>query len=244
MITAVTAQNTQSVRAVQPVSLAVVEAQLAALAEDLPPDAVKSGMLATEELVSATARAIARYDWTPYVLDPVMVATSGDRLLERDAEALIRDRLLPLATLVTPNLAEAALLTGLPVTGPEEMARAGHRLLELGAGAALVKGGHLDGEQITDVLVTGSGDRRFVHRKVATSATHGTGCTLSAAITAELARWAEGQTGGRADGQAVGGAVTDVELGEIVAEALDYVQRAIATAPGLGKGHGPVNHWA
>jgi hydroxymethylpyrimidine/phosphomethylpyrimidine kinase len=193
-------------------------------------------MLATEELVSATARAIARYDWTPYVLDPVMVATSGDRLLERDAEAVIRDRLLPLATLVTPNLAEAALLTGLPVTGPEEMARAGHRLLELGAGAALVKGGHLDGEQITDVLVTGSGDRRFVHRKVATSATHGTGCTLSAAITAGLARLAGGQPGR--------GAVSESSLEELVSEALDYVQRAIATAPGLGKGHGPVNHWA
>jgi hydroxymethylpyrimidine/phosphomethylpyrimidine kinase len=244
VITAVTAQNTQSVRAVQPVSLAVVEAQLAALAEDLPPDAVKSGMLATGELVSATARAIARYDWTPYVLDPVMVASSGDRLLDQDAEALIRDRLVPLATLVTPNLEEAALLTGLPVTGPQEMARAGHRLLELGAGAALVKGGHLDGEEITDVLVTASENRRFVHRKIVTTATHGTGCTLSAAITAGLARWTEGQRDGGTAGRRGRGTVPDAVLNDVVAEALDYLQRAIATAPGLGKGHGPVNHLA
>jgi hydroxymethylpyrimidine/phosphomethylpyrimidine kinase len=193
-------------------------------------------MLATSELVSATARAIARYGWTPYVLDPVMVASSGDRLLDRDAETQIRDRLVPLSALVTPNLEEAALLTGLPVTNPQEMVRAGHRLLALGAGAALVKGGHLDGEEITDVLVTASGDRRFVHRKIATTATHGTGCTLSAAITAGLARWAGGQTGR--------GAVGESNLEEIVAEALDYLQRAIASAPGLGKGHGPVNHLA
>jgi hydroxymethylpyrimidine/phosphomethylpyrimidine kinase len=236
VITAVTAQNTQSVRAVQPVSLAVVEAQLAALAEDLPPDAAKSGMLATGELVSATARAIARYGWTPYVLDPVMVASSGDRLLDRDAEALIRDRLVPLAALVTPNLEEAALLTGLPVTGPQEMARAGRRLLELGAGAALVKGGHLDGEEITDVLVTVGDEQRFVHRRIPTTSTHGTGCTLSAAITAGLA-W---QGGGWAVGRSGDAAV----LTKVVSEALSYLQRAIATAPELGHGRGPVNHTA
>jgi hydroxymethylpyrimidine/phosphomethylpyrimidine kinase len=194
--------------------------------------------------VSATARAIARYDWTPYVLDPVMVASSGDRLLDQDAEALIRDRLVPLATLVTPNLEEAALLTGLPVTGPQEMARAGHRLLELGAGAALVKGGHLDGEEITDVLVTASENRRFVQRKIVTTATHGTGCTLSAAITAGLARWTEGQRDGGTAGRRGRGTVPDAVLNDVVAEALDYLQRAIATAPGLGKGHGPVNHLA
>jgi len=236
VITAVTAQNTQGVRAVQPMSLTMVEAQLAAVAEDLPPGAVKSGMLATGELVAATARAVTGYGWTPYVLDPVMVATSGDRLLDRDAEALIRDRLVPLAALVTPNLEEAALLTGLTVTDPAGMARAGRRLLELGAGAALVKGGHLGGEEITDVLVTASGDRPFVHRKITTTSTHGTGCTLSAAITAGLARRADGQRGGLA--------VRESDLGEIVAEALAYVQRAIATAPGLGHGHGPVNHLA
>jgi hydroxymethylpyrimidine/phosphomethylpyrimidine kinase len=245
VITAVTAQNTQSVRAVQPISLAVVEAQLAALAEDLPPDAVKSGMLATGELVAATARAVAEYGWSPYVLDPVMVATSGDRLLDRDAEALIRDRLVPLATLVTPNLEEAAILTGLAVSDPAGMARAGRRLLELGARAALIKGGHLGGEEITDVLVTASGDRAFVHPRLATTSTHGTGCTLSAAITAGLAdRGTEGRRDGGTDGRRDRGRVSDADLGEIVAEALAYLQRAIATAPGLGHGHGPVNHLA
>ena len=235
-ITAVTAQNTQGVRAVQPVTAEVVAAQLDALAEDLPPDAVKSGMLATAELVSVVAAAIGRHTWRPYVLDPVMVASSGDRLLDRDAEGAIRERLLPLAALVTPNLYEAAILTGLEVRDPDAMLRAGRRLIELGAAAALVKGGHLDGEDITDVLVTASGAQRFEHRRVATTSTHGTGCTLSAAITAGLAR--------RADGQRGSGAVNDSDLGRIVAEALEFLQRAIATAPGIGKGHGPVNHQA
>lgn len=221
-IVALTAQNTRGVQAVEPVSPAMVEAQLEALAVDLPPDAVKTGMLATAPLVAQVAEALTRFGWRRFVLDPVMVATSGDRLLTTEAEATIRDRLLPLATIVTPNLEEAAILAGFPVPHEAAMIAAGHRLIELGAGASLVKGGHLPGEALVDILVTADGVERFSHPRLATTSTHGTGCTLSAAITAGLAR--------------------GVPLREAVAAALDYLRRAIAAAPGLGGGHGPVNH--
>jgi len=221
-IVALTAQNTRGVRAVEAVSATMVQAQLEALADDLPPDAVKSGMLATRELVSQVAAAIRRHGWTRYVLDPVMVATSGDRLLTLDAEASIRRELLPLAALVTPNLEEAAILAEMPVPHEAAMIAAGQRLLELGAGAALVKGGHLPGDILVDVMVTQAGVKRFTHPRIDTTSTHGTGCTLSAAITAGLA--------------------LGVPLEDAVGNALAYLRRAIAAAPGLGGGHGPVNH--
>jgi len=156
------------------------------------------------------------------VLDPVMVATSGDRLLTLDAEASIRRELLPLAALVTPNLEEAAILAEMPVPHEAAMIAAGQRLLELGAGAALVKGGHLPGDILVDVMVTQAGVKRFTHPRIDTTSTHGTGCTLSAAITAGLA--------------------LGVPLEDAVGNALAYLRRAIAAAPGLGGGHGPVNH--
>lgn len=221
-IVALTAQNTLGVRAVHAVPAAMVEAQIAAIAEDLPPGAVKTGMLATSALVRQVAAAIRANHWQRYVCDPVMVATSGDRLLDAEAESVIRDTLLPLAQLVTPNLDEAAILSGLPVRTPSEMAVAGHKLLTLGARAALIKGGHLAGETMTDVLVTAGGIREFTHPRLATDSTHGTGCTLSAAITAGLAL---GRT-----------------LEQAVADGLDYVHRAMREAPHLGQGHGPLNH--
>jgi len=222
VIVALTAQNTRGVQAVHPVPPAMVAAQIDALAADLPPDAVKSGMLATAALVTQVAAALRHHGWRPYVLDPVMVATSGDRLLSPDAEATVRDELLPLATIVTPNLAEAAILAEMPVEHEAGMIAAGQRLVALGAGAALVKGGHLPGDTLVDVLVTPDGVERFTHRRIPTTSTHGTGCTLSAAITAGLAR---------------GDALHDA-----VATALEYLHRAIAAAPGLGSGHGPVWH--
>jgi hydroxymethylpyrimidine/phosphomethylpyrimidine kinase len=221
-IVALTAQNTLGVRAVHAIPEPMVDAQLAALADDLPPDAVKSGMLATAALVRQVAAALKHYRWARYVCDPVMVATSGDRLLDPEAESVIRDTLLPLAMLVTPNLDEAAILTGLPVRTPQEMAIAGRRLVELGAGAALVKGGHLAAQTMTEVLVTRDGVREFQHSRIDTRSTHGTGCTLSAAITAGLAL-----------GHDLTGAVAD---------GLDFVRRAMLTAPALGQGHGPLNH--
>jgi len=222
VIVALTAQNTRGVRAVEPVSESMVAAQLNALAEDLPPAALKTGMLANANLVRLVAKAIRGNAWRPLVVDPVMVASSGDRLLTDEAEDVVRDTLLPLAVLVTPNLDEAAILTGLAVHDVASMERAGTTLLTLGAGAALVKGGHLDGDEITDVLVTSKGTEHFTRPRIATSSTHGTGCTLSAAVTAGLAL-------GRSLDQAVAGA-------------LDFVQRAIAAAPGLGVGNGPLNH--
>jgi hydroxymethylpyrimidine/phosphomethylpyrimidine kinase len=221
-VVAVTAQNTLGVRAVHAVPVPVVRAQLDALAADLPPAALKTGMLATVPLIRAVADAIYQRQWTPYVLDPVMVATSGDRLLDDGAQRTLMERLVPLATLVTPNLDEAALLTGLPVRTVPEMLAAGRALLDAGAHAALVKGGHLDAPTLTDVLVTREGTRHFTRPRLATTSTHGTGCTLSAAITAGLAL-------GR-----------PMELA--VEHGLDYVHRAIAAAPGLGRGHGPLRH--
>ncbi len=223
VLTAITAQNTRGVTAVHPVPPAVVEAQIDALAADLAPAATKSGMLATAELVTTVARGLTRHGISEYVLDPVMVATSGDRLLSREAETLVGRALVPLARVVTPNLDEAGILAGEPVRTEADMLRAGRRLLEMGARAALVKGGHGTGEDVVDLLITPEGTRRFTHTRLSTRSTHGTGCTLSAAVTAGLAL-------GR-------------PLERAVADALDFVHRAIATAPGLGGGHGPLNHF-
>ena len=222
VIVALTAQNTRGVRAVETVSEAMVDAQLAALAEDLPPAALKTGMLADVSLTRLVGKAIRERGWSPLVVDPVMVSTSGHRLLTAEAEDVVRESLLPLAALVTPNLDEAAILTGRAVHDEASMQRAGETLLSFGAGAALVKGGHLAGEEITDLLVTAEGVRAFRRRRLDTTSTHGTGCTLSAAITAGLAL-------GR-------------DLESAVADALDYVHRAIAAAPGLGGGQGPLDH--
>jgi hydroxymethylpyrimidine/phosphomethylpyrimidine kinase len=234
VVTSITAQNTVGVSAVHAVPVDMIEAQLAALAEDLPPAALKSGMLGSAGVVRAVAAAIARYRWGPYVLDPVMVASTGARLLDQDAEIEVRIRLLPLAAVVTPNLEEAAALVEYPVRDAAAMKRAGRALVDLGAGAALIKGGHLAGESLVDVLVTRDDVRHFEHPRIATRSTHGTGCTLSAAITAGLARRLEGWTSERL--------VPSDVLTFAVADALEYVQRAIAAAPGLGSGVGPLNH--
>jgi hydroxymethylpyrimidine/phosphomethylpyrimidine kinase len=225
VITAVTAQNTLRVIDWQPLPAALVARQIDALASDLPPYAVKTGMLGSAEIVAAVADGIARYSLPNYVLDPVMVATSGDRLLDRNAETLIMKRLVPLATLVTPNLDEAKILVEAEVRTPDDMESAGRTLVTRGARAALMKGGHLTGDQIVDVLVHDGTARRFTHRRIDTTSTHGTGCTLSAGIAAGLAL-------GR-------------PLERAVEDALDFVHRAIAAAPGLGNeaGHGPLNHF-
>jgi hydroxymethylpyrimidine/phosphomethylpyrimidine kinase len=223
VIVALTAQNTRGVRAVHLAPDSFVRDQLAALTDDLPPAALKTGMLATASLVHLVADWIAGHQWREYVCDPVMVATSGDRLLSTDAERVLRERLLPQAALVTPNLEEAALLTGRAVNDPSSMEAAGRALLDLGARAALVKGGHLaGGSEVVDVLVTPASARYYHRARIQTRSTHGTGCTLSAAVTAGLAQGAG--------------------LEAAVTAALDFVHRAIAAAPGLGGGHGPLNH--
>jgi hydroxymethylpyrimidine/phosphomethylpyrimidine kinase len=212
VVTAVTAQNRAGLVAAQPMSAVLVGQQLDAVATDLLPRAVKTGMLATAEIVAAVAAGLARHRLPNYVLDPVLVATSGGRLLEPAGEPLLRARLLPLAELVTPNLDEAEALTGAAVRTPEQMESAARALIAAGAKAALVKGGHLAGATLVDVLVSPRGVRRFTHPRIAGPSVHGTGCLLSAAIAAGLARQAD--------------------LEAAVAGAVELVQREIATARG------------
>jgi len=222
-ITAITAQNTVEVSVVHPVPARVVRAQIDAVVSDLRPAAVKTGMLVAVELVRTVAEALSHHGLDRFVLDPVMVATTGERLLEEDAETALRDELVPLAALVTPNLHEASILTGLEVSTVDGMRAAARALVEMGAGAALLKGGHLEGDPV-DLLWDGSAERVWRKRRLDTRHTHGTGCTLSAAVAAGLAR--------------------DLPLGEAVDGAVRWVARAIATAPGLGTGRGPLNHFA
>jgi hydroxymethylpyrimidine/phosphomethylpyrimidine kinase len=222
-ITAVTAQNTLGVQAIHPIPVDTVRAQIDAVAQDLRPSGLKSGMLATRELVEVVATAIQAHELDGYVMDPVMVATSGDRLLNQDAEAALASTLLPLATLVTPNLQEARILTGFSIQDVEGMRNASRALVEMGAAAALVKGGHLGDGEVTDLLWDGMAEYSWSRPRVDTDQTHGTGCTLSAAVAAGLAK---GMT-----------------LAQAVDLAIDFIARAIATAPNLGQGHGPVNHF-
>jgi hydroxymethylpyrimidine/phosphomethylpyrimidine kinase len=179
-------------------------------------------MLATIELVETVAAAIREHGLRHYVLDPVMVATSGDRLLAEEAVTALVQDLLPLADVVTPNLHETRILSGVPISDVDDMRLAGDRILELGVSAVLIKGGHLEGEAV-DLLMDGGVERIWRRPRIDTMHTHGTGCTLSAAITAGLAR--------------------GDELTDAVDRAVRYVSRAIEAAPGLGSGHGPVNHF-
>jgi hydroxymethylpyrimidine/phosphomethylpyrimidine kinase len=223
-ITAVTAQNTLGVTAVHPVPLAVVRAQIDAVVDDLRPAATKTGMLATADLVDTVARAIHDHRLPNYVLDPVMVATSGDRLLAPDAEGALASELLPLALLVTPNLHEARILTGIEILTAADLRAAARALVELGARAALVKGGHLPGAEAVDLFWDGHDEHAWRRPRLPSLHTHGTGCTLSAAVTANLAR--------------------GTRLVNAVGRAIGFVARAIASAPGLGGGHGPIDHFA
>jgi hydroxymethylpyrimidine/phosphomethylpyrimidine kinase len=220
-ITAITAQNTRGVTAWQAVDGWMVRAQIDAVVADLRPAAVKSGMLADTAVVEVVAGSIREHALAPYVLDPVMVATSGDALLTPETVGAIRAQLFPLAALVTPNLDEAELLVGGTVRDERAMREAAEALVrEAGAGAALVKGGHLSGELAIDVLFHDGRATAYSHPRIMTTSTHGTGCTLSSAIAAYLAL-----------GHDLEGAVR---------RSLDYVHDAIVRAPGLGSGHGPL----
>jgi hydroxymethylpyrimidine/phosphomethylpyrimidine kinase len=224
-LTAVTAQNTCGVLAVEVLAPALVAAQIAAVLDDIQIDAVKLGMLANAEVITAVAGALGSFAG-PMVLDPVMVAKSGDALLCDDAvAALIRD-LLPRAGLLTPNLPEAArLLNGAQARDVDAMVAQGRALMALGAQAVLIKGGHAEGAICCDLLITPDAVHRFEAARQPTGNTHGTGCSFSAAIAAELAK---GQT-----------------LCSAVARAHAWLQRAIASADRLqiGQGHGPVHHF-
>jgi hydroxymethylpyrimidine/phosphomethylpyrimidine kinase len=222
-VTAVTAQNTLEVSSVHAIPEEMVRAQIQAVASDISLNAVKTGMLASAALVETVADTIVEHRLPNYVLDPVMISTSGHRLLDREAEDTIRRKLIPLAAVVTPNLHEARMLTGLPVEAPSDLADAARAILDLGARAALVKGGHLVGDEAVDLLLTEEGELIWSRPRISTPAGHGTGCTLSAALTAGLAA-------GR-------------PLTHAAAAAVDFVARALADVPGLGTGRGPINHF-
>ena len=224
-ITAITAQNTRGVDRWEPVSIDLVRAQIDSVCGDLPPSAFKTGMLATAGIASAVAAAIEAHSLLNYVLDPVMVASSGDVLFERDAIDVIRSQLVSKAFLVTPNVPEAEILIGEKIEDEDGMARAAEKIVsEMGAQSVLLKGGHLkSGDRVVDVLYDGN-VRTFRDQRLETTSTHGTGCTLSAAITAQLAK-----------GESLHAAVR---------RSIQYVHNAIASAPGLGSGHGPLNHLA
>ncbi len=226
VITALTAQNTRGVTAVHEVPPDVVVAQIDAVFSDLAVGAVKIGMLGNADIITAVAAGLDRHGQTVIVLDPVMVATSGDRLLTPDAIEVLRTQLLPRALIITPNLPEAAALLDAPeATDEDDMLQQADRLIALGANAVLMKAGHGKGADSTDLLVTATASIRVIAERIATRNTHGTGCTLSAAIAAGLAR-------GRG-------------LTEAVRDAKEYITGAIAAADRLtiGSGHGPVHHF-
>jgi hydroxymethylpyrimidine/phosphomethylpyrimidine kinase len=222
-ITAVTAQNTLGVVAWEALSADLVTAQIEAIAGDIGADAVKVGMLANAAIVEAVAAAIEAMNLPHVVLDPVMVAKGGDRLLEPDAVAAIRAELLPRSQVVTPNVPEAEVLAGMTVRSVEDMRQAGRRILELGPRVVLVKGGHLDGPESIDVACTQAETFDIRRPRIDSRHTHGTGCTLSSAIAANLAL-------GLSDRDAI-------------ERARDYLDGAIRHAPGIGGGHGPLNHF-
>jgi len=226
VITALTAQNTRGVTAIHDVPAEFVAAQIDAVFSDLDVSAVKIGMVSQRGVIETIAAGLARWRQSRVVLDPVMIATSGDKLLAPDAVDVLRRVLMPLALVVTPNLPEAAALLDAPVAHTETaMREQGERLLALGARAVLLKGGHADGAESVDLLIEPTAFTRLTANRIATANTHGTGCTLSSAIAAGLAK--------------------GLPLAAAVRAAKTYVTEALAAASRIkiGSGHGPVHHF-
>ncbi len=222
-ITSLTIQNTRGVTGVHPVDPKIIRDQIIAVLEDIGADAIKIGMIGEPAAGLAIADTLVEHAPTvPIVLDPVLIATSGDALATDGIPALLLQRLVPIAAIVTPNSDEAARLTGLAVKTSDDLIAAGQALIRRGATAALVKGGHLKGDTVEDALVTLDGARVFRNPRIETSSTHGTGCTLASAIATGIAQ--------------------GLPLAAAVKRAIDYVHEAIRTAPGFGSGNGPLNH--
>lgn len=222
-LTALTAQDTRGVHEVFPVSCSFIDRQMTVVLDDIGADAIKTGMLATGEVIRTVAEALKRCaPDVPLVVDPVMVAKGGARLLQDEAVASMKALLIPRAQILTPNLPEAETLLGRRITDEAAMRDAARDLLGFGCRAVLLKGGHLEGQRIHDILCHAGGERSFVDDRIETPHTHGTGCSLASAIATGLAQ--------------------GYDLEDAVARARAYVREAIATAPGLGSGHGPLNH--
>jgi hydroxymethylpyrimidine/phosphomethylpyrimidine kinase len=222
VVTLITVQNTVSVDRVECLAPDLVAQQVSAVLSDIPPQAIKTGALGNAGIIAGVASTL-RDSTAPIVVDPVMISKHGARLMSVEAQDALLRELLPLAFLITPNLDEAAALSGLAVFDVASMKRAAERLFEMGARSVLVKGGHLEGDAI-DILLHGGEWFEFAAARVATRNTHGAGCTYSAAITAELAR--------------------GTDLPAAVRLAKMFVTEAIRTSPGLGSGAGPLNHFA
>ena len=222
-ITALTAQNSEGVHGVLPIDPAFIRQQMEVVLDDIGADAIKTGMLHDAGVIETVATVLAeRAPRTPLVLDPVMVAKGGAPLIQPEAIDALKTRLVPRAAVLTPNLPEAEILCGHAIGDVDAMRATARELLGLGCAAVLLKGGHLDGGTVHDVLATGAGLTEWASPRIDSRHTHGTGCTLASAIAAGLAQ-----------GMMVTAAVE---------RARDYVQRAIASAPGFGRGHGPLDH--
>jgi len=225
-ITALTAQNTQAVNGIHDVPPEFVVNQLETVLSDINVDAIKIGMLSSVPIIQAVSSVLEQHPSIPVILDPVMIAKSGDRLLGQDAHEALVEHLFPRSRLLTPNVPEAAILTGKDsATSESEMVAQAKQLSQLGSNAILMKGGHLLGEVCEDLLLLDGKVHRYSHERVSTNNTHGTGCTLSSAITAFVAR--------------------GVELTDAVQQASDYLHLAIVAADSMsvGQGHGPVHHF-
>ena len=223
-ITAVTVQDTTGVQDIHAIPPDIIAGQIKAVMRDIGADVIKIGMIGTPAVAAAIFESLSPWPDVPLVLDPVMVATSGDRLASADMSQTLR-AMLPRVDVVTPNLMEAEELTELMISGPEGQLAAGRALLTLGAKAAIIKGGHGksgQGDKILDILVTREDIKRFRSKRIRTRHTHGTGCTLASAIATGLAQ--------------------EMSLLEATRRAIVYVQKAILEAPGFGKGNGPLNH--
>lgn len=222
-ITALTAQDTRTVHAIHDVPAAFIALQLRVVLQDLGADAIKTGMLHRADIIDAVVDALDEYaPQVPLVVDPVMVAKGGASLLQPSAADALRQKLIPRATVITPNLPEAEVLSGLTIAGEADMPAAAEQLLRLGPQAVLLKGGHLPGDRLVDLLQDAQGVQRFTDTRLHSRSTHGTGCTLASAIATGLA--------------------FGLPLRTAVARARSYVRKAIETAPSFGQGHGPLNH--
>ena len=221
-LTAITAQNTVGVTGVQEISTEIIAAQIEAVLTDIGADAVKTGMLASSAIVEVVSRQLKTFRVTELVVDPVMVAKSGDSLLRQDAVEALRTLLVPLARVVTPNIPEAEVLTGVDIVSDDDMRRAAESIVSMGAGSVVVKGGHRDGPA-TDLFYDGDRFQEFTAPRIDTKNTHGTGCTFASALAAGLAK--------------------GLPLLEAVAQAKEFVTAAIGRSFPIGRGHGPLNHF-
>ena len=224
VVTSITAQNTQGVTAAFNLPTQIITAQIDAVADDFEIHVVKTGMLSTSDIIHTVADAIERHELGPVVVDPVMVATSGDRLLDPNAVEVLKSRMLPAANLLTPNAHEAEVLAGFPVTILDDARRAAETILALGPKAVLVTGGHLEGEvDAVDALIDAEGEMLFRAERIDTKNTHGTGCTYASAIAANLAK--------------------GYNLRRAIQEAKAYLTEAIRHSLSIGRGHGPTHHF-